>query len=75
MDLVGQYSKSILQQHTGGSIIKNHISLICMTIIGSVNGWFEISEFPSYELDEVTGVNDEYIYKSSAKLIQLFNST
>ena len=38
-------------------------------------GWFEIVEVPTYNLDEVTGSNDEYIYKSSSRVSHLFNNT
>ena len=34
--LIGPYSKSIRQQHTGGAIILNNYILACMTIIDPV---------------------------------------
>ena len=46
-----------------------------MTMINPATGWFNIVEIPMYNLDEITGVNDEYIYKSSSRVIQLFNNT
>ena len=46
-----------------------------MTMIKPTTGWFEIVEIPTYELNEVTGGNDEYIDKSSSRLNQLFNNT
>ena len=46
-----------------------------MTVIDLATGWFEILELPTYDLDKVTVVNDEYIDKSSNRVIQLFNST
>ena len=46
-----------------------------MTMIERATGWFEISKGPTYDLDEVTGANDEYIDKSSSRVSQLFNNT
>ena len=46
-----------------------------MKIINPAMGWFEIVEIMTYNLDEVTGGNYEYIYKSSSRVIQLFNNT
>ena len=36
--------------------------------------WFEITRVITYDLNEVTGGNYEYIDKSSARVIQLFNN-
>ena len=74
VDLIVTYSKSIRQYQTGGAIIKNNVSLTCMSIIGPDTGWFEISKVLTYDLDEVTGGNDEYIDKSSDRARQLFNT-
>ena len=46
-----------------------------MAIIDPTTGLFKIVEIPTYELDEVTGSNDDYIYKPSFRVSQLFNST
>ena len=46
-----------------------------MTIIEPATGWLEIVEIPMFDLDEVTLVNYEYIYKSSDRVSQLFNNT
>ena len=46
-----------------------------MTMIDAATFWFRTVEIPTYDLDEVTGVNDEYIYKSSARVSQFFNKT
>ena len=46
-----------------------------MKMIGPATGWFEIVKVTMYDLDEVKGGNDEYIYKSSARVNQLFNNT
>ena len=37
-------------------------------------GWLEIIEIPTYNLDEVKGGNDEYIYTSSSRVSQLSNN-
>ena len=74
VDLIGPYSKSIRQQDMGGAIIKNNISLTCMKTIYPSTGWFEIYKVLTYDLDDVTGGNDEYIDKSSARLIQFLTT-
>ena len=38
-------------------------------------GWFDIVEILTYNLNEFMGVNDEYIDKSSTRIIQFFNNT
>ena len=74
LDLIGPYSKSIRQHHQGGAIINNNISLTCMMIIDPGTGWFEIFEVMTFDLYEVTGGNDDYIYNSSCRVRQLFNN-
>ena len=63
VELVGPYSKSIIQQQTGGSIIKCKVSITGMTTIEPNTGWFEIIEVPTYDINDVTGGNEEYIDK------------
>ena len=75
VELKGQYSKSIRKHQTGGSMIKNKVSLTWMTMINPTTGWFEIVEVTTYDLSEVTGSNAEYIDKLSTWVIQFFNST
>ena len=75
MDLIAPYIKYIRQHQTGNDILKNNVSLTCMTIIDTTTGWFEIFKVPVYELDEVTGSYYYYIDKSSSIIIQLFNNT
>ena len=58
VDLIGPYSKSIIQQHLCGAIFNNNFSLAFMTIIDLTTDWFEIIEMPTYDLDEVTNSND-----------------
>ena len=43
-------------------------------MIDPATGLFDISEIPTYDLEEVTIGNDEYIDKSSARVSQLFNN-
>ena len=42
VDLIGPYSKSIIQHHTGGAIIQNDDSLTCMTMIEPATEWLDI---------------------------------
>ena len=46
-----------------------------MMMVGPATGWFEIVEIPMFDLDEVTARNDEYIDRSSYRVVQLFNNT
>ena len=46
-----------------------------MTMIDPDTGWFEIVKIPTFDLEEVELVNDEYIYKSSSRVSQIFNNT
>ena len=55
--LIGPYVKYIRQQQTGGDTTTSNL------MIDPTTGWFEIFEIPTYDIDEVTGGNDEYIYK------------
>ena len=59
LDLIGTYSNYIIQQHPDSAIIKNNVSLICMTMPDPAMCWFEIVEVSTYDLDEVTGGSDE----------------
>ena len=68
VELISPYSKSIRQQHPGGDIIMNNISLTCTTMIYPVTEWFEIFEISKFDLDEVTGYKNEYIDKASARV-------
>ena len=75
VDLIVPYSKSIRQQHPGGAIIKNNVTLTFMMMIYPTTGWFKIVEISTYDLDEVMVGNDDYIYKSYSRVVQLFNNT
>ena len=46
-----------------------------MTMIDPATGWFKIVEILTFNLDEATSVNYEYIDKSSKRVVQLFNNT
>ena len=46
-----------------------------MKIIRPAKGWFKIDKVTTYDLNEVTLGNDYYIYKSYARVIQLFKNT
>ena len=75
MNLIGPYSNSIRQNQLSGTIIQNNASLTYMKMIGPAMGWFEIAKLLTYDIDKVTGGNDDYIDKASARVIQLFNNT
>ena len=63
VDLIGPYSKSIRQQHPGGTVIRKNSSLTCIMMIDPATGWFDIVKIPTVDLKEVTRGNDEYIDK------------
>ena len=46
-----------------------------MTMIDPATSWFEIVKIHTFELEEVTIGNGEYVDKSSASIGQLFNNT
>ena len=46
-----------------------------MTMIDPATGWFDIFKIQTFDLDEVMAGNDEYIDKSSVRIIQLFYNT
>ena len=46
-----------------------------MKMIDPSTGWYEIVVVPTYDLNEVTGGNDEYIDKSYYRVGQFFNNT
>ena len=73
--MIGQYISSIRQLNLGGAIIKNNVSLTCITMINTYTGWFDTIEVLTYDLNEVTGGNYEYIDKSYDRVSQLFNNT
>ena len=68
MDPIGPYSKYMRQKQPDVSIIKNSVSLTCITTIYLTTGWFNIVEIPKINLDEVPANNDEYIDKSSSRV-------
>ena len=49
--LIGPYSKSIRQQHPGGTFIQNNVRLTCMTMIEPATGWFEIVKILTFDLE------------------------
>ena len=69
VELIDTYSNYIRQHQPCVDIVKNNVSLTCMTIIDPATGWFEIFDMPMFDLNEVTCSNDEYINKSSSRVI------
>ena len=53
----------------------SNVSLTYMTMIYLTKAWFEIVEIRIYDLDEVTGGNNEYTDKASTMVMQLFRRT
>ena len=67
--MIGPYRSYIIQQKKGKNTIKDNISITCIKIIEPTTGWFEISEVSMFDLDDVMGGNDEYIDKSSVRVV------
>ena len=74
VDLIGPYRNYIIQKHPGRATINNCFSLCCMTMVGTTMGWFKIVKVLTFDLYEVTCVNNEYIDKSYSRLNQFFNN-
>ena len=63
VDLIVIYIKSVRQQQTGDNVIRKNARLTCMMMIDLATGWFKIVQIPTFDLEEVTIGNDEYIDK------------
>ena len=75
VDLIGAYRKSTRQQQPGGAVIQKNASLTCMTIIDPATVCYKIVHIMTFDLDEVTTSNNEYIDKLSARVRHLFKNT
>ena len=73
--LIVPFYKSIIQRHTDGTTIQKGVRLICMMMLDTATGWFDIFEVPLFGIDEVSDRNYEYIDTSSSRFIQIFNHT
>ena len=73
IDLIGPYSLTVKQSHPEGKIKEIGLELTAMTIVDPVTGWFEIIEVYYYSIDDVKSNEDNYIDKSSARIIKLFD--
>ena len=71
--LIGPYSKQIRQQNPISTVINNNSIPTCMTMIDLATGWFNIFEIPTFDLNDIALDNDEYIYKRSTRVSQIFN--
>ena len=60
-DLIGTYITSIRQQYPDGRIIRKNVSLTCMAMIDQATFFSETVEIPTFDSNEVTAGNDEYI--------------
>ncbi len=75
IDLIGPYSKTAKQIQPDGSIQTKEFKLTCMTFVDPATGWFEITEVPSFDIDDVKNGIQTVIDKTSARIGQLFNQT
>ena len=75
IELIDQFSKSIIQQHPGGTIIWNNASINCMMMIEPFTGWSITVHTLVFNLNNVMTGNDGYISKPSDRVNQLFNNT
>ena len=75
IDLIGTYYNSIRQHQTGSSIIQKDVRLTCMKIIDTVTVRLNCFEIPFFNLNEAARRNIEYIHKSYARVIHVFNQT
>ena len=74
LDLISPYIKSIRQHQPGVTVINNNDSLTCTTLINPDIGLSEISEIRTFYLKDIALGNDEYIDKSSARVIHMFKN-
>ena len=58
VDLIVTCRKSIIQHKMSSTTIKSDVSLACMIMIYPAKSWFEISNVPIFDLDELMGIND-----------------
>ena len=72
-DLIGPYSITARQNQPGNQVKEIELKLTAMTMVDPATGWFEIIEVPYYHMNEVKDNVDNYIDKSSARIIRLFD--
>ena len=75
VDLIGPYRMPIRQHQLGGAINKNNVNLTQMTMVKSAMVCFEIEKVPTFDFNEVTFDNDEYVDNSSARVSLSFSNT
>ena len=68
-------TKSIIQYHSDSGILHNDIFLAWMTMLYPTTVWFDTIQVPCFDLNEVLSGNKEYIYKSSDRVIHIFDHT
>ena len=73
IDLIGPYSITVKQSQPEVKIREIELELTVMTMVDPVTGWFEIIEVPYYSIDDVKNNKDNYIDKSSSRIIKLFD--
>ena len=75
VELISPYNKYIRQHPLGVTTMNSDDSISCKMMIEPTMGWFEIIEVTTFDLNEVTDGNTEYIDKSSTWESKLFNNT
>ena len=68
IDLLGTYTKKVQQNKPGNAIKEVYFHLTCMNFIDTCTGWFEISQVPYFDIEEIKIDNKEYIDKTSARI-------
>ena len=68
IDLIGPYSITAKQTQSGGEIKEVELQLTAMTMVDLATGWFEIVEFPYYNIEDFVNDKDNYIDKSSTRI-------
>ena len=73
VDLIGPYTKKVNQQQADVSTMQVELQLTCITFIDPATGWFEITEVPYYDIDDIKKGNKQAIDKTSARISLLFD--
>ena len=73
VDLIGPYTVDVQQEQPGLEVKEVELKLTCMTFLDPSTGWFEITEVPYFNIEDVKMKNKAAIDKSSARISNLFN--
>ena len=75
IELIGPHLNYTRQHHKRGKTIQREVSLTCMKVIYKSTGWFKIIEVPSFDQEEDSQGNQEYIDNSCVRVIYMFDHT